>query len=433
MRKDIVYGQGRRALSTDDLILLMRNVRSSKLLDHMYPERTETGKWLKLKERQFQHDEDAYPINLENFSFLDAPKKTLEGLVNIARAEATVPVAKLNFLDVFCQDVTPFMLLVECWNEMLPIFEGGKMNIPMQKVLAAIGVEYALGIRFGGIEDFDDVWAFPLNRRRARGETRSKQPYIDVQTREEATDRFCDAMNEWLGRPELGFELSARGIGWIKQLLGELLENAERHADGDRRDGSWSISGFLARREVDGESVFVIQLGIVSLGDTFAESLRRARPEQQEQIKQYLADMKIMRAPQSAETLKTLAALQDGVTCVPEADADGRGGTGLMEMLYLVNTLGHTNKIQFLPQVTIISGSTCIHMKAPYFEGQVMSEGSKTRVQWCNENNSARCPPDSEHVYDLDNSLPGTAISIRFTLDPDYLLGVTRRGENYAD
>ncbi|UWR78859.1 hypothetical protein K4K97_09450 [Phaeobacter inhibens] len=403
------------------------------MLDQLYPLRTRPGHWKKLKSRKYSKLEETQTIDLRDFSFLDAPQSTLEGLIEIAQAEAISADAKINFHDEFCKDVSPFMLLVECWDEMLPIFEGGKMNVPMQKVLAAIGVEYALGVRFVGIQDFNDVWAFPLNRRRSRGETRSRQQYIDVQTREEATDRFCDAMNEWLARPEINLKLSGKGIGWIKQLLGELLENAERHADGARRDGSWSISGFLAKREVDGDSIFVVQLGITSLGDTFSESLQRATDEQKQMISEYLARMKMLGASQSEETLTTLAALQDGVTCVAEADEDGRGGTGLMEMLHLVDTLGYTQKSQFQPQVTIISGSACINLKEPYFVGEVMQHGSKTRVQWCNSDNSAKRPPDSAYVYDLNGGLPGTAISIRFTLDPDYLAQATNGGETDAD
>ncbi|KII14127.1 MULTISPECIES: hypothetical protein [Phaeobacter] len=403
------------------MVLLMRAMRPSKLLDKLHPTRSKPEAWKKLQDRSPETYGTPIPIDLSDFSFLDAPQKTLDGLVEIAKAEATSASAIINFNDTFCQDVAPFMLLVECWDEMLPIFEGGKMNVPMQKVLAAIGVEYALGVRFAGIKDFNDVWAFPLNRRRGEGETRSKQRYIDVQTREEATDSFCDAMNEWLARPEINRELSNSGVGWIKQLLGELLENAERHADGQRRDGSWSISGFLAKRDVGEEKIFVVQLGIISLGDTFAESLERARPEQKNDINEYIANMKRLGATQSNETLTTLAALQDGVTCVAEADEEGRGGTGLMEMLHLVDTLGYTRKSQFQPKVTIISGAACINLEEPYFRGSVMTEDSKTRVQWCNPNNSAMSAPDSKHVFDLDRGLPGTAISIRFTLDPDYL------------
>ena len=41
--------------------------------------------------------------------------------------------------------------------------------------------------------------------------------------------------------------------------------------------------------------------------------------------------------------------------------------------------------------------------------------------QWFNKETSVEVKPDDEHVFDLDIHLPGTAISIRFTLDPAYL------------
>ena len=116
----------------------------------------------------------------------------------------------------------------------------------------------------------------------------------------------------------------------------------------------------------------------------------------------------------------TLAALQDGVTCVPEADRDGRGGFGLMQMLDLTNRLGATDDKDQRPEITIISGPSCIQLKNPYF--QCTSAGRESaRVQWCNSDNSAKMVPDESHVYDLKNGLPGTSISIRFTLDPQYL------------
>ena len=126
-------------------------------------------------------------------------------------------------------------------------------------------------------------------------------------------------------------------------------------------------------------------------------------------------------APQSTETLMTLAALQDGVTCVPEADQDGRGGYGLMQMLTLTNTLGATDDENQRPEITIISGLSCIQLKSPYFNCKQSREHDNARVQWCNSKNSSKMVPDESHVYDLKIGLPGTSISIRFALDPQYL------------
>lgn len=431
VRKDKSYADKVRPTRKEDMVLMLREMRSSRLLDYIFEPRTRINGWKRLGDRGKGASNVDQQIKLSQFSFIDRPVETLASLREIAKAEASALKARIDFEDEYCLDVAPFMLLVECWNEMLPVFEGGKMDLPMQKVLAAVGIRYALGVDFQGVDDFNDVWAFPLTRRRGSGSTKSHKRFIDVSTREEATDRFCDALDGWLD--EIDLQLTAKGTGWIKQLLGEILENAERHSDGYRRDGSWSVSGFLAKREVNGEQRFVAQLAIVSLGDTFAESLDRASPDQKAQISSYIGNCLKLGARQSEATLRTLVALQDGVTCAAEADFDGRGGTGLMEMLDLVTILGSTSVPMLKPEVTIISGDCCIQLHEPYFQGREMEAESGVRVQWCNSTNSAKVAPDEEFVYDLDKGLPGTVISIRFTLDREYLRRALPDEESNAD
>ncbi len=418
-----------RRLTADEQIIILRGIRKSKILDRIYPKRLKPGKWLKLTERDTS--KAISEIEIENFSFLFDPKGTIAGLQKIAEAEATAPGAKIHFVDPYCFDVAPFMLLAECWNEMLPIFEGGKMSLPMQKVIAAVGVQHAMGIGLRGVNEFSDVWAFPLARRRGAGSTASSSPFLDVQSREAASDEFCDALNGWLREAENSVCLTQRGIGKIKNLLGELLENAERHSDGERRDGSWSVSGFMARRydEEADEWVYRAHFGIISIGDTFSKSLDRALPDLRDSLNAYVTKMKRKGARQSAKTLRTLAALQDGVTCVAEADADCRGGFGLQEMLELVSILGETSRQDRRPRVTIISGASCIRLRDPYLRGRQMSPDDATRVLWCNRSNSNDELPEDAFVFDLEPGLPGTVISVGFVLDPDYLKAATSDGD----
>jgi hypothetical protein len=370
---------------------------------------------------------------LSNFSFLDDPKGTIQGLKKIARAEAEAAEARIDFKDHVCLDVSPFMLLMECWGQMLPVFEGGQMELPMQKVLTAVGIPQAMGIGVRGVTELSDVWGFPLCRRRGAGSTASRASFTDVQTREVASDDFCDALDEWLA--EIDMSLTDSGIGWIKNILGELLENAERHGDGGRRDGAWSVSGCMVRRrdEATGDWLFRVYIGIVNLGDTFSESLTRALPEVRDQLDAYVRKVKAQGAQQSETTLRTLAALQDGVTCVSEADADGRGGFGLQEMLDLVSLLGHTEANGHKPRVTIVSGSSCIQLRDPYIKGRRMIDLHAPRVLWCNLENSKDAPPDENFVFDLDASLPGTSISIGFILDRDYYERAHATGADDAD
>ncbi|WP_411818674.1 hypothetical protein [Hyphococcus sp. DH-69] len=417
----------RRRLTRDEQVLLLRGKRPSRILDRIFPRRM--ALWLKLVERDAQNE--LPEIEVQNFSLLHDPYATLNSLKKIAAAEASAPGAMIHFRDEYCLDVAPFMILAECWNEMLPIFQGGEMSLPMQKVLAAVGVQHALGIGLNGVSEFSNVWAFPLMRRRGAGSTQSSTPFLDAQTREFASDRFCDALNLWLSHPEIGISLNSHGIAKIKNLLGELLENAERHSDGNRRDGSWAVSGFMARRRSEDaeEWVYRAHLGIVSIGDSFSESLDRALPDVQRALDDYVYLMKSKGAPQSEKTLRTLAALQDGVTCAADADEDQRGGFGLQEMLEIVSLLGETSHPDRSPRVTILSGSSCIRLRKPYLRGEPKETNDPTRVLWCNSMNSKDNIPDPSYVFDLEPGLPGTVISVGFVLDPDYLKAVTA-GEN---
>lgn len=299
------------------------------------------------------------------------------------------------------------------------------MEPPVQKVLSVVGLQSALRIQFNGVDNYSNVWSFPLQRRRPRGSSSSKRAALDVQKREVVADRFCDALDRWLEQPEISRELNQEGRGWIKNILGEILENAERHSDGYRQDGEWSVSGFMVRRK-DRETdawFYKVFIGIVSIGDTIYQSFERASSEIKEKIKTYIKRMHSRGCRISAETLTTLVALQDGVTSVSEADEQGRGGYGLQEMLDLVNILGNTEHETLKPRVTIISGRSCIKLRTPYVRGQRMGSEMSPRVLWCNDANSNADPPDERFVFDLACGIPGTVISIGFILDPDYLNG----------
>lgn len=417
-------------ISLEQRLMLMRGPRNSILLDRLYPERTKENGWLKLKDRTDSSDKT---ITLNDFSLLDNPERTISSLRQIARAEATSIGAKIDFEDKYCLDVAPFMLLMEFWQHMLPVFEGGKMDKPLQKVLFGLGIPQAMGISVNAVTDLEDVWAFPLCRRRTAGSTVSKAAFTDVQTREIANDEFCMSVDEWL--QQVGMELSDQGNAWIKNILGELLENAERHSDGTRMDGTWSVSGCMVRRKIDDTDDWRLQvyIGIVNLGDTFSESLSRATKRTRDLLDVYVSRMKAAGARQSEATLRTLAALQDTITCVASAEEDDRGGYGLQEMIDLVSVLGATPDSARLPRITIVSGGSCIQLRHPYIRGKREGGDHTPRVLWCNETNDRDRAPDTRYVYDLSTDLPGTAISIGFELDDSYYAQIAGAGKKDAD
>lgn len=404
-----------KRLDFSDVLFLLRKKRSSPILNRLCPSR-DVGGWLPPAARK--PTKSVVSIDLENFSLLHNPEKMMSGLMNIIQIECEVRAARLNFKDEYCLDVASFMILVEIWDKLLPVFQGGTMSIPIQKVISAVGLQDALSIGLGGVSNHSNVWAFPLQRRRPTGTSSSPHILLDSQKREMVADRFCDALDQWLSQPEINCEINQQGRSYIKIVFGEILENAERHSDGLRRDGDWSVCGFMARRvNASGDYIYHAQLGILNLGDTIASSLVRAGDPVKAQVAEYIAGVRRAGCRLSDETLSTVVALQDGITSVVEADEAGRGGFGLQEMLELVDALGRTSDSALLPRVTILSGQACIMLREPYLRG-IRSGRDKPRVLWFNPDNLASVPPDEAYVFDLLPGLPGTVISMGFVLDP---------------
>ncbi|MEP4926247.1 MAG: hypothetical protein ABJT31_00595 [Hyphomicrobiales bacterium] len=397
-------------------LLLLRKRRASVVLDNLFPRRQAKNGWLELPKRDQDRPET---IDLENFSFLADPISTMHGLQRICKAEASAAAVTLNFRDKFCQDITPFMILRLMWDDMLGVFDGGFMDLPMQKVLHAVGITDGMDIDLVGLRDLSDVWAFPLERRRNAGSSQSERRFAQLQKAEKVADRLCDAIDSWLGKLDPPEELTETGWVGIQSILAEMLNNAERHSDGERGDGRWNVSGFLARRTDDdlGETRLHAYLGIVNLGDTFAESLGRSSPDLAEKLDSYVEKAISAGAKQSRETLLTLAALQDGITCDPEKWEKEQGGVGLPSMLDVVSGLGATLSHGHAPKITILSGRSCICLRTPYVKG-LRDNPEAPRTLWFNPNNDRGHPPDTDFVYDVPVGFPGTIISMGFVLDP---------------
>ncbi len=403
--------------------LLISRYRSSPILDALVKDRDR--KWRPILRRRSTKRMPSVILN--NFSFLDNPDGTLSALIEIGETECYAARSALHFDDNFCLDAGSYLVLAEVWPQMARIFSGGRMQRSVQKVLEATGVgrhnNMALPAACADPDyktdgKHNDVWAFPLQRRRPARSSTSAAMHLAPQTRERITDRFCDTVNDWLGVPEIERELTQEGKGWLAAIIGELLCNAERHSQAGSVDGDWSVTAFMAKRKEGDEDVFRCHMAFLSVGRSFAEGLSDASPEIRDFVDHYAANH--ARPGQSPATLATLVALQDTVTRDPKARSLGSGGTGLMDVLDFVSLLGPTLEEGKEARVTIISGASCIRLRHPYIRG-VRREGPKApRVLWCNAENSSESPPDEASVFDLKEHFAGTLVSVAFTLDPVY-------------
>jgi len=403
------FRKGKRLPALTKEVLSAR-YRVSPILESLLPERRRL--WKSIPKRN--NTRNRVSLNVNTFSFLDDPAGTLEVLASIVELEATAIDARINFTFPFCEDIGPFLVLAEMWPSMAPVFAGGSISAPVQKVIEAVGLRRALGMEFQNATGNTDIWAMPVQRRRPAGASQSETRHLDPQRREVVCDMVCDQLDAWLVSAETGCELTDEARAWFKSIIGEILDNAERHSSLDG-DGSWTVTAFMARRVHNEEERFACFMAFSSMGQTFAEGLTAERaPHLQAALENYVYEQKVQRrAPQSVETLVTLAALQDGITRDSRAMEDERGGTGLLDIASMVATLASSHKGLESSRIAIISGRSCIRLKHPYLEG-VAAGPTEPRRLWCNASNSRKEAPDTSHVFDLPIRLPGTVLSVAF-------------------
>lgn len=403
--------------------LLAARYRPNAILESLFPKRSQV--WRTLPRRNSPANQ--LSLDVHTFSFVDDPVGTMKVLAQLVELEATAVSARVNFKFSHCNDIGPFLVLAEMMAGFAPILSGGQISTPVQKVIEAVGLRRALRMEFLGPNDNRDVWAMPVQRRRAADTSMSDTRHLDPQRREVVCDMFCDNIDNWLASADTNCELTDEARGRFKTIIGEILDNAERHSS-LTGDGSWTIAAFMARRVVDGQERYACHMAFVSLGTTFAEGLKSAAPGLRSSLAGYVEQQVGLGASQSAETLLTLAALQDGVTRDQQALEEGRGGTGLLDIAELVHLLAATEKEIENSRIAIISGRSCILLQKPYLKG-VSAAPQEPRRLWCNATNSRKEAPDGAHVFDLPVRLPGTVISVAFNIDPEYLRTVVEEND----
>jgi len=419
LKKEIV--QNRRPKVSP--LSLIRHMSASPLLDALDRERAK--KWKKPLSRRFQSELPRISLNYLNF--LDRPIETMEELLKLSKAEQELLNAYLDFDDTYCHDIGAFLVVAEIWPQLGPVFRGGRMSPAIQKVLDAVKLGRDLNIRLNNVHNHDNVWPFEIRRRRPRGTTQSATAQLQPQGREQLNDKLVGLIDEWLAvasdhisgqqanSDETIWSLTGDGKANIANMVGEILDNAERHSSGDG-DGDWSMAAFMAKR--DGENgappAMKCYLAFLSVGRSIAETIAESPEPTRSFCHKYASAH--AREGQAYETLLTIAALQDGVTSSVEASQNRRGGTGLQDTLDFIGDLGGAPKAAADVHLTIVSGKSCIKLSHPILVGK--SDGKNRRVQWCNVANDPTYPPDRSIAFDLPAHFAGTLVSVAFTLDP---------------
>lgn len=407
---------------TIDPDILVSQYRSSILLDALLPNRK--VKWQPIHKRLKSRTDDL--IEVKNFSFLTHPVETTSLLARIAESEAIHLGVQIDFHDEKCLDIGPWLVLAVMRRQMSPVFTGGGIHNSMSKVISELHLDRALRMQVSPKwSNKTDIWAFPVQDRRAAGTSSSKDFLALPQTKEKVGDALCKAVNEWLHECA-SQSLTQSGRGLVKNLVGESLDNAERHSRPDKPDdGDWMISGFMARRETtDGKAIFQCQLAFLSIGSPIDETIKDCATEIADEMKTYCKlHGKAMKSMNLADRhLRTVFALQDTVTRDKSASEERRGGTGLGDIIRFFGDLVGTDPASNGSTLAIVSGRTCLHIDFPY-ASHIGAKFGQLGNMWFNDGNSSKLPPDQEKVLELENEFAGTLITMGFILDADYLRG----------
>lgn len=355
-------------------------------------------------------------ISCREFSFVDNPLQTLKTLHDIAAAECDAINFRINFEDKYVADVGPYLMFGLMRERMAPLTSGGKVSGSVMKVLEAMQLREFLRMQPTGMFDFQDVWPLPLKQRRKAGSTTSSDIAYQPTTVELTADQIVSQVNHWLG--EIAQELTEFGSSKIKGMIGEILNNAERHSRVGG-DGEWITAGFMARRPVrvgDEDIVaHICHLCLFSPGRSISDTIAEAPSSITDQIDRYCRHHS--RAGVSRETLAAVFAMQDGISRVEQGAGLPSGGTGLMDVVEFANEVGVSKVPELSPKVAIISGSTYIRFAGLYSRGVADPAQDERRLQWFNPGNKITEAPDGKFVMDLPRRFPGTLITMRFGID----------------
>lgn len=412
------HGERRRIVKSPQLLLYRS--RPDYLRDKLCPDFNDN--WVDIGRRLKDKFKDR--VQLKDFSFARNPKSTLDQIKSLVEKASKSVELRIDFIDTTCDDVAPYIVLSHLMRSLPPIFSGGQINLEVAAVLESVGLDKALGM--GGFTTTKHreklILPFPMMHRAPPGFFGDEDHQLRPQYKEFVADKFCNALDGWLSTHDA--ELTPEAAESLTSSITEALDNAERHgaAEIDGGMGDWSMAGF-SRLVVTSEAEIGLEcsVSIVSVGSTISSSLETAAPDVSARIDQYVSTHVGLGAGSGQRRLlRTVMALQDGVTRVSAASDAGRGGVGLMTLVNLFADLGDTDAPDLQSVFTILSGSSCLRITSPYRRG-VMAEGTTLRELWLNEHNDPVVIPSANHAFTIRDDFAGTIISACFTIDPVFL------------
>lgn len=207
--------------------------------------------------------------------------------------------------------------------------------------------------------------------------------------------------------------LTLEGKNYFGQLLGEIADNCSQHGG---RDVVWYTLGHYSYNKDTHEGK--CQLVILDFGDTIYEGLKNtATQAMKRKIDKYVKkSWTVFPRKESEETLYTLFSLQQRVSRFEQKGVVR--GNGTITFLDAFQNLFNVSSREKRSMLSITSGKCSILFDGTYsLKEDVYPSGYRNKIIAFNKENKLNLPPDKKYVRTLENSFPGTVISMELYID----------------
>ena len=360
-------------------------------------------------------------VDCNNFSFIDNPENTLDKIIQISKMDGRLSSLSIHFNDPLCLDIAPYLLFNTFHQDLdVRMRRGGRIGHVLCQTLEKTGLAEHMKI-FGLEGEKQHIWPMVFDESRQAADTTATKGVSS-----EKAIAFVETMNGWLS--EVGLQLSMFGADKIFQCVSEILDNALIHGLKGQETGKAWTAGFMHRPTLrDGTQIYICHFAVLNYGISIGESLTdccdkeiQAELDELVQGERAKGTFRLLRRRWDPEVMRTLCALQDGVTSF---DTDASiGGKGLMDLVEFTTNLGlSTDSIEeglddpLMTRLAILSGHA--YITVPGLRPQKQENGKRRLA--LNAQNDLDHPPDSRLVRKLKKPFPGTILTARFILNED--------------
>ncbi len=361
----------------------------------------------------------------KQFSLLDAPDETLAFISKLGALSGPPSVRHIRFEASDCQKmgldalVAMSLLILKAKrqrreNNLLTVSGTWPTDISMKIMFKASGIPHHLGLPEARLAPGQEelVHRCELFSGKELNLKRALSP-----DRNEATQDLRRYFNNCLRT--VNFELTRSGKSKLDKLISEVIGNAQEHG------GPWHTIGHWQRSE---NSRFgTCHIVLLNYGPSIYESFLtpEASPKIVEQLRS-LSDLHIQRGFFSKfrenwdeEVLWTLYAMQERVSRFAGLPGHETRGNGTRDIVEFFLNLGSPG------EMCVVSGHAYILFDGKYKFQEIKRGNEKLKVITFNESMSFEDPPDRRYVRRMKDPFHGTMVSIRLTLDEEYLSELT--------